>query len=72
VHTHFTSDNREEAAQAEDLAAAVRCMNASRDALLAQEDWELLSDSKHRLAVLYNRRERIRAIITVTKAQANR
>jgi hypothetical protein len=68
VHTHFTSDNREEAVEAGDLPAAVRCIEGIRDALLAQMEWELLSDAKYRVAVLYNRREREWAIITVTRS----
>ncbi len=56
VHLHFTGENREETVLTDELTDAVHSMQLARDALLSQEDWELLCDTNRRMAVLYNHR----------------
>ncbi len=70
IHTHFTADNHEDAVQADDLDSAVLRMQSARDALIAQEEWELLSESRRRMAVLFNRREGGWVIITITRSNS--
>ena len=72
IHTHFTSDDREDAVQAGDLDAAVLHMEATRDTLLADDEWELLSESKRRMTVLFNQREGDWVIVTITRSDSVR
>jgi len=45
-------------------------MEAARDALLADNEWELLSESKRRMSVLFNRREGDWVIVTITHSKS--